>query len=47
MVQFMEAAMSATATGPPSKMRVGQVRRTRSMRVLDNKKKIYGSDAVA
>ena len=42
MVQFMEAAKRAIATGPPSKMRVGQVRRIRSMRVLDeNEKKMW------
>ena len=39
MVQFMEAAMSAIATGPPSKMSVGQVRRTGNMRVLDKNEK--------
>ena len=48
MVQFMEAAMSAIATGPFSKIRVGQVRKTGSMRVLDeNETKCDGSDAVA
>ena len=39
MVQFMEAAMSAIATGPPSKMHEGQIRRTGSMRVLDENEK--------
>ena len=39
MVQFMEAAKRAIATGPPSKMRVGQVRRTGSMRVSDKNEK--------
>ena len=51
MVQFMEAAMSAIATGTPFKMRVGQVWRTGSMRALDeNEKKQQmcdGSVAVA
>ena len=48
IVQFMEAAKRAIATGPPSKMGVGQVRRTESMRVLDeNEKKCDRSDAVA
>ena len=49
MVQFMEAAMIATLQGPTPKS-VGQVRRTESMRVLDeNEKKQMcdGSDAVA
>ena len=36
----MEAAMSSIATGPPGKMRVDQVWRTGSMRVLhENEKK--------
>ena len=39
MVQFMEAAKCAIATGLPSKMRVGQVQRTGSMRVLDENEK--------
>ena len=39
MVQFMEAAMSAIATGTPFEMRVGQVRRTGSMRALDENEK--------
>ena len=39
MVQFMEAAKRAIATGLPSKMRVGQVRRTGNMRVLDENEK--------
>ena len=39
MVQFMEAAKRAIATVPPFKMRAGQVRRTGSMRVLDENEK--------
>ena len=39
MVQIMEAAKRAIATGPPSKMRVGQVRRTGNMRILDENEK--------
>ena len=39
MVQFLEAAIRAIATGPPFKMRVGQVRRTGKMRVLDENEK--------
>ena len=39
MVQFMEAAKRAIATELPSKMHVGQVQRTRNMRVLDENEK--------